>query len=134
LDEISATTDENARVVSMLVQRENFLYLKEFPSIRLGLVSNLYHLPRALNLFKTQLENSNVNTVNRFGLIPLPSEDYCIFSDSRDWIQELTNYYSGMNTNTSTTHWDTTRLNQIMRARLAGQLGSSVISLTDGLF
>jgi len=137
LDELSATTDENARAVAFFLLRSNFLNSGPTPTpLRIGILSNLFHLPKALHSFKTQLNIFFGGKVQIF-LYPLPAEDYCILdearppSDYQNYIVDIGNAYQwamdqgiipkGM--------IDVDQLLKIMRARKGGDLSQTVTGL-----
>jgi uncharacterized SAM-binding protein YcdF (DUF218 family) len=124
-EEVSATTDENAIFGHSIIDRSNFL-----PSnwsgapIRIGVLTNLWHMPRALISFQNGFALGNTRVI----LVPVFAEDYCVFASSErhiDWSLDMERYYS---TPKGGVLYNATLIGNIMRARLAGS-NSSVGSL-----
>ena len=117
LEQTSATTEENAYVDAQILNRTNFL-----PPIKtLGLLTNLYHMPRAFISFRSAL--------SLIGIQPCPvfAEDMvCLLG--LEWIDRVIAYYKSPHGGRM---WNTTALQDIMVARLKGDLGVSVASLVD---
>lgn len=123
-EETSATTDENGGVGSIILSRYGL-----FPTdaqdalpLRIGLLTNLFHMPRALPAFASALQRQNFSAT----IIPLYAEDWCILNRATPWPQFFESYYavsrSGLTVNT-------TRMAEIFRSRLSGDYSVSVAEL-----
>lgn len=143
-EETSATTDENALVGSLFLSRTGFMRnaLADLAAgsgsgsgsnsnpnavLNVGVLSNLFHLPRALDSFRSGLANMGLGQ-GRAVLVPVFAEDYCVLSSSRehDWAKEMQEYYRVPR---GGVQWDAAKIGEIMRARRGGSLNVSVGSL-----
>jgi len=84
LEESSTSTDENAIFSSIILKRLNN------PIQKLGVLTNLYHMKKALEIFQQVFEKIEVE--------PIFAEDWCIFAQADDdfndnaWCKKITNY------------------------------------------
>lgn len=79
LEEMSATTIENARFCYAIFSRTNFIS-KDTNRLKIGILTNSDHIERAMAIFKKEFSNLNLD------LTPIAAED-CISSENKENIQ-----------------------------------------------
>jgi uncharacterized SAM-binding protein YcdF (DUF218 family) len=105
LEESSTNTIENAKFCNIILERN--IFMKKTISI----LTNLFHMKRSINIFNKYL-NKNI--------IPIYSEDFCIFDNSKDWILLIINFYKKYK------NFDIELLKEILIERKKGNLKRSV--------
>jgi len=130
LEETSATTDENAKLGAVILSRSNFFTRSnnagaEKSRLRVGVLTNLFHMPRAILSFENELASSLCQSGPSIDLVPLYVEDYIPFSHYQDsnWIALMENYYS---TKRGGRLWNATALADIMHLRQEQGIQSSL--------
>lgn len=92
-----------------------------------GLLTNLYHMPKFWSIFLTVLQSPAFAAVKPVALF---AEDFvCLRATSfsgTDWISAVTDYYAA---NFAASTWNATAIEQIMLTRRGGDLSVSVGSL-----
>jgi len=113
-EESSATTEENARMTSVMLSRSYFN-----GTVGVGVLTNLYHLPTAVSLFRA-------NVPSKYAVQPIFAEDWLALDTSEDWTSEMIKYYSVPRGGKL---WDFRRIGQIMKQRAQGNLTASLAEL-----
>jgi len=117
VEDLSATTIENAKLIKLLLSRENFF----FPNVKkIGLLTNLYHMSKAAEEFT----KANIT----FDL--LFAEDFISLNHpittKRDWCKEMETFYS---ISRGGKNWNSTAIAEIMRERKTGNITRTVYEL-----
>ena len=84
LEELSATTEENAIFVSVLLRRTTFQEIA-----RIGILTRLYHMPKALQLFDKAFKQFNL----KVKVEPLIAEDI-VRVLGEEWVDKVSEFYS----------------------------------------
>lgn len=127
VEETSATTDENAEFGGLILSRYGLgvpVSSDDTKTMFVGVISNLFHLPRAVPTFVSRFEGINFNAT----LTPLYAEDWCCLNTAVDWPELMRDYYTVPR---SGVQFNATAIAEIMKRRRNGDLTVSVGSLLD---
>ncbi len=97
LEELSATTEENAAAVNIMLKRSTFSGMT-----KVGVLALLHHLPRALTIFKTACTS--------FQIEPVIAEDLLTTKGETE-IDKIAKYYAEPRGNKK---WDTKRIRALL--------------------
>ena len=98
LEEMSATTEENAASVNVMLKRSTFTGMQQ----KIGVLALLHHLPRALTIFKTAFTD--------FEIQPVIAEDLLATKGSNE-IDKIAKYYAPLRGNKQ---YDTRRIRELL--------------------
>lgn len=119
LEETSASTEENGRVCAVILSRR-YGFVPEGRIIKVGILTNLFHIARATTWFRTLLPS------DVFSIQMVIAEDWIALDLSDDWPSRMEQYYS---TPKGGYLWPASEIGKIMRARRSGDLSHSLAEL-----